>query len=100
MAVDGKYNVTLNSPMGARPATLELTAAGAALSGKWGGQQGSQEFSGGKVDGDNVEWAVTISGPMGQMELKFKGKVEGDNISGDVQFGNFGSGTFSGTRAT
>jgi hypothetical protein len=24
--------------------------------------------------------------------------VDGDNISGDVQFGSFGSGTFTGTR--
>jgi hypothetical protein len=99
MAVDGTWNVTLNTPMGSRNATLELTADGNDLSGKWGGQQGSQEFSGGKVDGDNVSWNVMMSGAMGQMELQFKGKVDGDNISGDVQFGSFGSGTFSGTRA-
>jgi hypothetical protein len=37
---------------------------------------------------------------MGAMTLSFKGKVEGDNINGDVQFGSFGSGTFTGTRAS
>ncbi len=99
MAVDGKWNVTINSPMGSRPATLELVSAGSALSGSWSGQQGAQEFSGGKVDGDNIEWTVNMSGPMGAMALVFAGAVSGDSISGTVQFGSFGSGTFAGTRA-
>lgn len=100
MAVDGKWNITMNTPMGSRQTTLELNASGAALSGTWVGQQGPQQFSGGTVDGDNVAWQVDMSGPMGAMTLSFKGKVEGDNINGDVQFGSFGSGTFTGTRAS
>jgi hypothetical protein len=99
MSVDGKWKVTMNTPMGSRDVDLELKADGSELSGTWGGQQGTQSFSGGKVDGDNLEWAVMMSGAMGQMELKFKGKVEGDKMNGDVQFGSFGNGTFSGTRA-
>ena len=98
MAVDGKWNITMNTPMGSRTTNLELKSDGADLSGTWGGQGGPQEFSGGKADGDNVEWSVNMQGPMGAMTLAFKGKVEGDNINGDVQFGSFGSGTFSGTR--
>lgn len=99
MAADGKWNVTMQTPMGARPATLELTSAGAVLSGKWSGQQGAQDFSGGKVEGDDLEWKVTINGPMGQMELAFKAKVDGDKLSGTVQLGNFGQGSLEGTRA-
>jgi hypothetical protein len=99
LAVDGKWNITMNTPMGARNTTLELKADGSALSGNWVGQAGPQDFSGGTVDGDNVAWSVNMQGPMGAMTLSFKGKVEGDNINGDVQFGSFGSGTFSGTRA-
>jgi hypothetical protein len=100
LAVDGKYNITMNTPMGSRQTTLELKADGSSLGGTWVGQGGPQEFSGGSVDGDNVSWSVNMSGPMGAMTLAFKGKVEGDNINGDVQFGSFGSGTFTGTRAT
>jgi hypothetical protein len=99
MAVDGKWNITMNTPMGSRNTTVEFKTNGNDLSGSWVGQAGPQAFSGGKVDGDNVEWKVDMSGPMGAMTLAFKAKVEGDNISGDVQFGSFGSGTFTGTRA-
>lgn len=98
MSVDGNWKVTMNTPMGSRDVNLTLKQDGDNLSGSWGGAQGTQEFSGGKVDGDTLTWAVTMSGAMGQMELQFKGKVDGDNLSGDVQFGSFGSGTFSGTR--
>lgn len=99
MAVDGKWNITMNTPMGSRTTSLDLKSDGAALGGTWVGQAGAQEFSGGTVDGDNVAWSVTQSGPMGQMVLAFKGKVDGDNIAGDVQFGSFGGGSFTGTRA-
>lgn len=98
MAVDGKWNVTMNTPMGARPGTLELSAAGSVLSGSYGGPQGSVPFSDGKVDGNEVEWSVTVPSPMGQMNLAFKGAVDGDSISGTVQLGTFGQATFSGTR--
>ena len=98
MAVDGTWNVTVNTPMGARPGTLVLTSAGSALSGSYGGPQGSVPFADGKVDGNNVEWTVTVPGPMGQMALGFKGAVDGDSMSGTVQLGTFGQGTFSGTR--
>jgi len=99
MAVDGTWNVTLSTPMGDRPATLTLTTSGSDLSGTFGGPQGSQEFSGGSVDGNAVKWKNNFAGAMGQMELAFDGTVDGDNISGSVQFGAFGSGTWKGTRA-
>ena len=97
-AVDGKWKVTMNTPMGSRDTTVEFKTDGAKLAGSWIGMQGPQDFSGGNVDGDNVDWKVDMNGPMGAMTLAFKGKVNGDKLSGEVQFGSFGSGTFSGVR--
>ena len=99
MAVDGTWKITLNTPMGARDSGLELASAGASLSGKLSSDMGTQEFANGKIDGDNLEWTVSMSGPMGAMDLAFKGAVDGDKISGSVQFGSFGGGSFSGSRA-
>ena len=99
MAVDGTWNITLSTPMGDRPATLTLKTDGSALSGSFGGPQGSQEFSGGTADGDKVAWKNKFAGAMGEMELSFDGTVDGDNIGGNVQFGAFGSGSWKGTRA-
>jgi len=99
MAVDGTYNIVTESPMGKQDGKLTLKTDGGSLSGSIAGAQGEQAFEGGTVSGDNVEWSVQINGPMGQMKLDFKGSVTGDEISGDVQVGSFGSATFKGTRA-
>lgn len=99
MAVDGTWNITLSTPMGERPAQLTLKTDGSALSGSFGSERGSQEFSGGTVDGNSISFKTSFTGAMGPMELTFTGTVDGDNISGTVQFGAFGSGTWKGTRA-
>jgi hypothetical protein len=98
MAVDGNWNLTMQSPMGAREVKAELTSSGNDLSGQFSGAQGSAPVKG-TVNGDDVNFAASVQSPMGQLELTFAGKVEGDSMSGSVQFGSFGSGTFSGTRA-
>ncbi len=99
MAVDGTYNVTLKTPMGDRPATLNLTAAGAALTGSFSSERGAVDLQDGSADGDAVKFSMMFAGPMGEMKLDFAGKVDGDNIGGTVQFGAFGSGAWEGTRA-
>ena len=98
MAIDGSWNVTMQSPMGARDVKAEFASNGSELSGSFVGAAGSTPLSG-SIDGDKVAWAVTVPSPMGDMELKFDGALSGDSLSGTVAFGAFGSGPFTGTRA-
>ncbi|HEY5347312.1 MAG TPA: hypothetical protein VIJ72_03895 [Rhizomicrobium sp.] len=98
MAVDGKWEIVVNSPMGAQKATLDLKADGASLTGTQVAPQGSMAIANGKVDGNNVSWSTAITSPM-PMTLEFAGTVEGDAISGKVKAGAFGSFPFSGNRA-
>lgn len=98
MSLDGNWNMTMNSPMGAREVKLELTQDGGAISGKFAGAQGEAPVSG-TVEGNAVALLASVSGPMGQMDLKFDGTLDGDAMSGDVQFGTFGSGTWTAAKA-
>ncbi len=98
MSVDGKWNITINSPMGAQKATLDLKAEGATLTGTQAAAQGSMAIANGKVDGNNISWAVSITTPM-PMTLEFSGTVTGDALAGNVKAGAFGSFPFSGGRA-
>jgi len=95
MAVDGKYNIVVKSPMGDQPSTLEINADG---SGTQSAQGRSQPIANGKIDGNNVSWSNSITTPF-PMTLEFAGTVDGDKISGNVKAGSFGSFPFSGTRA-
>jgi hypothetical protein len=97
MAVDGKWEITINSPMGAQKAQLELAASGGSLTGTQHAQGSTQPVSNGKVDGDKVSWSANITSPM-PMTLEFSGNVEGDTLKGNVKAGAFGSFPFSGGR--
>jgi hypothetical protein len=65
-----------------------------------GGPGGAFLTGTGTVKGNVLEWKVTISGPQGEMTIVFKGKVEGDSMSGDVSMGDFGTFTWSATKKT
>ena len=98
MAIDGKWNLTVNTPMGAQTSTLEVASSGSSLTGTQGGAQGSQAIENGAVNGDEATWSIDITSPM-PMTLTFKGKVSGDQLSGAVTLGPFGDSTFQGERA-
>lgn len=97
MAVDGTWNVTVNSPMGAQKSTITLKNDGGVLSGTAAGAQGSMDIAGGKADGNNVSWSAAVTTPF-PMTLEFTGTVDGDTLNGNVKAGSFGSFPFTGTR--
>ena len=97
MSVAGVFKVTMNTPMGAQEITLTLNEEGGSLSGSMSGAQGTQEFSGGTVDGDSASWNVEMTQPM-EMTLEFTATVDGDDISGDAKLGSFGNASFAGAR--
>jgi hypothetical protein len=98
MSIDGTWKITVNSPMGPQPSTLTLAVEGDALTGSQSAQGTTSPIANGKVDGDTLTWSNSITSPF-PMTLEFTGKVDGDNLSGSVKAGSFGSFPFSGGRA-
>ena len=98
MSADGTWNITMDTPMGSQPATLTLDTSGGGVTGNLASSQGTIGINEGTVEGDVVNFKAEMSDPM-PMTLEFSAKVDGDNISGSVGLGSFGSASFSGTRA-
>ena len=98
MGVDGSWNISIETPIGTRQATLTVAAAGSELTGTQAADGNSTSITDGKVDGDNVSWKVAITNPM-PMTLEFSGTVNGDKISGNSNAGAFGALPFTGSRA-
>jgi hypothetical protein len=98
MSVDGSWNLTMETPMGERSATLAVTSAGGALTGTQSADGNSAEIFDGTVNGNDVAWKVSITTPM-PMTLEYTATVDGDAMSGQMQIGVFGSFPFSGARA-
>ena len=98
MAVDGNWNITLQTPMGDRNTTLILKSAGGTLTGTQGADGESTEIFDGTVNGNDVTWKVSIVNPM-PLTVEFKGAVADDAISGEASIGFMGSFPFTGKRA-
>jgi hypothetical protein len=98
MSADGKWNVTINTPMGARSVTLDVATAGETFTGKASGNGlPDTEFTG-KVAGDTLTWTQKMTQPM-PMDLEFSVKVAGDDMNGSVKLGAFGNAPVTGKRA-
>ena len=98
MAVDGTWNLTMQTPMGERRATLVANSQGGTLTGKQSGDGGSTDLFEGTVSGNDVSWKISITNPM-PLTLQFTGAVDGDKMSGQMSAGGLGSWPFSGVRA-
>ena len=97
MTADGNWNLVVETPMGERRATLSLKADGGMLTGSQMADGNTAEIFDGILNGNQLSWKVSISDPM-PLTLEFNGTVDGDEVSGSVTLGNFGSSSFSGTR--
>ena len=97
MSADGTWTITLNTPMGAQPGTLNLKTNGDSLEGTMTGPQGDVALENGKVDGDSLSW--DINAVQMAMMINFTATLDGDKISGEAELGTFGKATFEGARA-
>ena len=98
MAIDGKWNLTIKTPMGEQTGTLTLKQEGDALTGEMSGAAGTTAIENGKVEGEKLMWHAKVTSPM-PLTLEFEGQEDGGNLSGNVKLGAFGTSTFTGVPA-
>jgi hypothetical protein len=95
--VQGKWNITIKTPMGDKSGVLDLNVSGQTLTGSLSDAEHHVAISDGRVEGNKLSWKAKITKPM-RLSFKFSAIVEQDRISGDARH-LLGSATFSGTRA-
>jgi hypothetical protein len=98
MAVDGTWELTMQTPMGERTSTLVVTSAGGTLTGTQTAEGNSAPIADGVASGNAVGWTVAVTNPM-PLTLTFNGTVDGDKMAGDMNISGFGSWPYSGSRA-
>jgi hypothetical protein len=94
--VQGKWKITIKTPMGDKSGVLELLVNGKALTGSLSDADHHVAISDGKIEGNKLSWQAKITKPM-RLSFKFTAIVEEDRISGSARH-LLGSATFSGTR--
>jgi hypothetical protein len=99
MRADGTYQLTLNTPNGQMPATLELATSGPSLSGRMSVMGRVVEFNDGTVEGSDLSWSLEVTDPVA-IKVRCTATVDGDSITGQAEMGPFGAASFTGARAT
>ncbi len=86
--VTGDWEMTRNTPQGPRTTTITFVKTGDTLTYKSTGRNGEEITAPVTVNGNDLEWTITRTGPQGEMKVIYKAKVEGDKMTGTSQFGD------------
>jgi len=98
MAINGKYNVTIDTPIGPQNGSVTFKIEGAVLHGDYQIAGSSGNFTG-TADGENAKWNMTVPDPMGgNITLTFDVKVTSTDLFGSVILGHYGTWSVRGKK--
>ena len=97
-SVSGEWDGQFETPGGARPFKVVLTADGEKLTGTAKRTSGDVPITG-TIKGDAVTFSYTINYGGNDLTLTYSGKVSGDTMSGTVSFGGNAEESWSAKRA-
>ncbi len=99
MSVAGTYDCVTKSPMGDQKSTFTVVPSddGTTFTGSNQGAMGSMDVEDGKIDGNTLTWTMNMTVPM-PMKLEGTATVDGDQLTGSVNAGAFGSMAMTGER--
>jgi hypothetical protein len=95
--IDGKYKISMKTPMGVKDGFLTFRTTGGALSGILEILGKENPFEGGTVDGDDLKFSGTFQSIMGKTQYDGEGSVDGDVLKG-VSHTKMGDMPLTGTR--
>ncbi len=96
--VTGSWEMTFNTDQGSVSGGLTLQQDGEALSGALVTEMGTLEFDGGTVSGNKLEWVAEVDAGGQFLEIAMSGVVDGDMITGTMDFGGYGGGDWTAKR--
>jgi len=97
MSVAGKWNVTMETPIGTQKFVWDLQSQAGAWSGTMAASTGTTALTNIVADGDRFSCESNVSSPMGSIHVAFSGEVTGNTVTGSCRT-QFGNSAFTGTR--
>jgi hypothetical protein len=97
--VTGDWEVTINSPQGARTGNVSFKQEGEKLTGVLKNQRGEIPIEG-TIKGKEIKFKYTVKFQDQDLVITLTGNVDGDAMKGDADFGGFAQGDWSGKRAS
>ena len=89
--VAGVWEMTFQGPQGDMTSDITFTQEKEAIKVSMIGPQGTEMTGEGTLKDNEIQWTFTISTPNGEFVLVYKGKVAGEEMTGEVEAGDFGA---------
>jgi L-seryl-tRNA(Ser) seleniumtransferase len=93
----GVWDFAVETDMGSGTPRITFKQDGETLTGQYDGQLGSVPLKG-TVKGNQFEFAIEVEPTGEKMTVKYKGTIDGDKVTGTIDFAGQASGKFTGTR--
>jgi hypothetical protein len=98
-AVAGDWDVTINSPQGARQGKITIKQEGDKLTGVMKNQRGEIPVDV-ELKGKEIKIKYSVKFQDQDLAITMTGNVDGETMKGDVDFGGFAQGDWNGKRAS
>ena len=92
--VSGTWDVSVETPQGTMALTSTFKQDGEKLTGTQSSQMGDMSLEG-TIKGADIAFAIVIDMQGQQMTINYIGKVDGETMSGTIEFGGMGSSTWT-----
>lgn len=96
--VTGEWDFTVESQMGTSNPHFSLKQEGTSISGTYKGMLGEAPVTG-TVKGNEFAINLKVEAQGMDLDITYRGTVDGANMQGTVQLGDLGEGKFTGKKA-
>ncbi len=92
--VTGTWDMAVETPQGTMSLTATFKQEGEKLTGTQTSQMGEIALEG-SVKGTDIAFAIVFNMQGQDMTITYAGKIDGDAMSGTIEFGSYGSSTWT-----
>jgi hypothetical protein len=96
--VSGAWSLTVETAQGTGTPGVTFKQDGEALTGTYSSQFFGEQPVTGTVKGNRITFSFTATVEDNAIPVTFTGTVDGDAMKGEIAFGDFGGGMFTGKR--
>jgi hypothetical protein len=98
VSVDGEWELVAQTRNGDVTWKVVFTQEGESVTVTMTGPRGGETKGTGTLKETTIAWTVKVGTPRGELEMAYKGVVEGDTMSGEVRRGNIGTSAWTAKR--
>lgn len=86
--VSGDWQFTMVTQRGEMNSDMTIVQEGSKITVTMTGRRGGESTGEGTISGDKIEWTISRSTPRGDFTMTYKGTVEGNTMTGEIQRGD------------